>query len=316
MTQNALAVQQGAAIMPVAQAAVSLGTLQAASAVALVQGAREMANALADVIERQKLATPIQGRKYVKVEGWTTLGVMLGVVPREVGTVEQDGIYTATVELVRMNDGACISRASAECGSDDELDRYGKPIWAARPRYARRSMAQTRATGKACRLAFSWIMALAGYEPTPAEEMPDTRQQSDDDLLITSDQHKMLEARILEIGLNREGVKTWITRRFNVEHFQGLNRQQFNELLEQLPRMAEEKKKRETAQAERDAIQSEAKTLTEEEKERTKARAKKMMDQARAMRQSAQYANGQTHYREMQEAEILENEAQHILSAA
>jgi hypothetical protein len=32
-------------------------------------------------------------------------------------------------------------------------------------------MAQTRATGKACRLAFSWIMSLAGYEPTPAEEM-------------------------------------------------------------------------------------------------------------------------------------------------
>ena len=135
---------------------------------------------------------------------------MLGVVPREVSTVEQDGIYTATVELVRMNDGACISRASAECGSDDELDRYGKPVWSGRPRYARRSMAQTRATGKACRLAFSWIMALAGYEPpTPAEEMPDTLQQSDDDPLITSAQHKMLEARISELGLNRDGVKTW-----------------------------------------------------------------------------------------------------------
>lgn len=70
-----------------------------------------------------------------------------------------------------MLDGACISRASAECGSDDEKDRYGKAIWANRPKYARRSMAQTRATGKACRLAFSWIMSLAGYEVTPAEEM-------------------------------------------------------------------------------------------------------------------------------------------------
>ncbi|MBK8185727.1 MAG: hypothetical protein IPK63_23660 [Candidatus Competibacteraceae bacterium] len=58
-------------------------------------------------------------------------------------------------------------------------------------------MAQTRATGKACRLAFSWIMSLAGYEPTPAEEMPD-KQQSDNDLLISSAQHKMLEARISE----------------------------------------------------------------------------------------------------------------------
>ena len=33
-------------------------------------------------------------------------------------------------------------------------------------------MAITRATGKAFRLNYSWIMALAGYEPTPAEEMP------------------------------------------------------------------------------------------------------------------------------------------------
>ena len=33
-------------------------------------------------------------------------------------------------------------------------------------------MAETRATGKAMRVALSWVMALAGYEATPAEEMP------------------------------------------------------------------------------------------------------------------------------------------------
>ena len=148
------------------------------------------------------------------------------------------------------------------CGSDDELDRYGKPVWSTRPRYARRSMAQTRATGKACRLAFSWIMALAGYEPTPAEEMPDTRQ-SDDDLLISSAQHKMLEARISELGLNREGVKTWIIRRFCVDHFQGLQKSQFSELLNQLPKMAELKAKRE-AKAEREAIKAESQLHSEE----------------------------------------------------
>jgi len=32
-------------------------------------------------------------------------------------------------------------------------------------------MAITRATGKAFRLAFSWIVVLAGYEATPAEEI-------------------------------------------------------------------------------------------------------------------------------------------------
>lgn len=327
---HAIAITQDTAIMPVAQAAVSLGTLQAASPVALVQGARALADALADVIERQKLATAIQGRRYVKVEGWTTLGIMLGVVPREVGTVEQDGVYIAVVELVRMNDGACISRASAECGSDDELDRYGKPVWSGRPRYARRSMAQTRATGKACRLAFSWIMALAGYESTPAEEMPDTRQQSDDDPLITGAQHKMLEARIGELGLNRDGVKTWATRRFGVEHFQGLNRQQFGELLAQLPKMAEIKAKREAeqeAKAEREAIQAEAQPVleqpaqiepepeqppTEEQKRTMKTKAARMEEAAKDLRAIRPYRSGKTRYREAEEAAILENEARHL----
>lgn len=93
---------------------------------------------------------------------------MLGVLPREVGvTACEDGSYEAIVELIRTGDGAVIGRASAICGTPDE------PTWATRPAYARRSMAITRATGKAYRLGFSWIMALAGYEPTPAEEMTD-----------------------------------------------------------------------------------------------------------------------------------------------
>jgi hypothetical protein len=101
------------------------------------------------------------------------MAAMLGITPHEVSVTEADGIYTAVVELRRINDGQSIARASAECGAPDELDRHGKPLWASRPRYARRSMALTRATAKACRLAFSWVIVLAGYEATPAEEMPD-----------------------------------------------------------------------------------------------------------------------------------------------
>ena len=44
--------------------------------------------------------------------------------------------------------------------------------WAKRPDYARRSMAATRAVSKACRLAFSWVMVMAGYDATPREEAP------------------------------------------------------------------------------------------------------------------------------------------------
>ena len=170
---------------------------------------------------------------------------------REVCTVESEGVYVATVELVRMSDGACISRASAECGSSDELDKYGKPIWSTRPRYARRSMAQTRATGKACRLAFSWIMSLAGYEPTPAEEMipivdavvgqepvVTVPVPIPEPTHITASQQKLLEAQIRDYGLDSDRVQAWLNSAWKVESFSDLSPKQFERLLIKLENWA------------------------------------------------------------------------------
>jgi hypothetical protein len=150
---------------------VELGVVRADRPHELVTNATEAANALASVIDSKKLFTAINGRRYVRVEGWTTLAAMLGCLPREVSVSrDPEGTYTATVELARMSDGAVLTRASAECGMDE-------PTWAKRPDYARRSMAVTRATSKACRIAFSWVMVLAGYEATPSEEIPTEEAQ-------------------------------------------------------------------------------------------------------------------------------------------
>lgn len=228
-------------------APVSLGILQGTSPAALMSGASEMAGELARMIEAQRLWDPINGKKYVKVEGWTTLAIMMGVVAREVSTSEDNGIYTAVVELVRMSDGACISRASAECGEEAP--------WNKRPRYARRSMAQTRATGKACRLAFSWVMSLAGYEPTPWEEMPpdpvvsvvpqpirppvdDNTRPSVAESRINPKQRQMLEGKIAESGLSRERVKAWVERSWHVDHFNALTNDQLTKLLLKLQQWA------------------------------------------------------------------------------
>jgi hypothetical protein len=236
------ALTQLPAVIPVTASSVALGTLQASNPAALVSGAAELASQLAIVINKQHLATVIKGKRFVNVEGWTTLATMLGVTAREVCTVEADGIYIATVELVRMSDGVCISRASAECGAPDELDKYGKPSWSARPRYARRSMAQTRATGKACRLAFSWIMSLAGYEVTPAEEMPLSEEEPPPEPppeppappRITASLHKLLEAQIRDYGLDRDRVTAWLKSAWQIESFPDLSPKQFERLLTKL----------------------------------------------------------------------------------
>jgi hypothetical protein len=137
----------------------------------MVKAAAKLAGILADIIVKQQLFTVIQGKKYVRVEAWATLGSLMGIMPREVDVKEKEnGDYEATVELYSIRTDQVVGRGSALCGADERR-------WGAADRYARRSMAITRATGKAYRLGFAWIMSLAGYEPTPAEEMPDHEEK-------------------------------------------------------------------------------------------------------------------------------------------
>jgi len=228
---------------------VALGTLNASTPAALVAGASEMAKALAAVIDTQKLYSTIQGRKFVRVEGWTTLATMMGVMPRERSVLRlEDGGYEATVDLVRVSDGVVLTSASAECGSDERT-------WADRPRYARRSMAITRATSKACRIAFSWVMALAGYEVTPAEEMDGVHElepakpaarRTERDVTppkagkITDKQMKLVWFRAAEKakefgeGVTREDVVRDVLRAVGVEHTQGIPAASFDHALKLL----------------------------------------------------------------------------------
>lgn len=143
---------------------VALGNLRGPNGRELIRSASEMATALANIIDSRGLYTKIQGRNYVMCEGWTTLATMCGLIPREVSCESLDGVYVAVVSLVRISDGVELTRASAECGGETDT------TWTKRPAYARRSMAITRATSKACRIALSWVMNLAGYEPTPLED--------------------------------------------------------------------------------------------------------------------------------------------------
>jgi hypothetical protein len=134
--------------------------------VEVVEKAAKVADALKTILKRQGLTTRIQGRDHVRVEGWTTLGSMLGVVPVVVWTRKTpDGkTWEARVEA-RTLDGRIVGAAEAQCSSDESR-------WRGRDDYALRSMAQTRATSKALRGPLGFIVTLAEYDATPAEEMP------------------------------------------------------------------------------------------------------------------------------------------------
>ena len=168
----------------------------------VVDNATAEAVVLAQVIEDRNLYVAMghdrktgEERRYVNVEGWQTLGAMRGLATitewtrrtdpyqplrtsskwvedpqsgkrRKETTTEQEGIggWEARVQLVNA-EGRVIGAAEAECTWDEE-------VWGKRESNALRSMAQTRAIGKVYRGVFAFVMALAGYVTTPAEEMP------------------------------------------------------------------------------------------------------------------------------------------------
>lgn len=180
MSENEHAIE--GEIVPAPQTGLSLGSLPMADPTEIVLRATEVAKVLTKVIKDQHLSRNIQGREYVYVTGWSTLGAMLGIMARETpgGTyAREDGSYVGSVDLIRVSDGMVIGGGTAVVGMD-EKDRDGKLTWGARPEYARRSMAVTRAAGKAYRLTLAWIMALAGFEGTPAEEMDGLNLNDDD----------------------------------------------------------------------------------------------------------------------------------------
>lgn len=130
----------------------------------LMRRATDVAGVCRDIVT--KTAQAIQGRKYVRVEGWQSIAVAYGCVAsaRDVELVA--GGVRAIGEVRRMSDGAVIATAEGFVGDDEKT-------WASRPMYARRAMAQTRAVSRACRSAFAFVVTLidGNLSTTPAEEM-------------------------------------------------------------------------------------------------------------------------------------------------
>ena len=142
----------------------ALNIFGASEPVKVIERAAAIATALSTVLRQQRLTSNIQGKEYVRVEGWTLLGSMLGVFPIIVWTRRTEDGWEARVEA-RTLSGAMVGAAEASCDRTEDS-------WVDRDDYALRSMAQTRATSKALRLPLGFVVTMAGFEATPAEEVP------------------------------------------------------------------------------------------------------------------------------------------------
>jgi hypothetical protein len=129
----------------------------------VLEKASVVAKALVHLSDKQGLIANVKGKKYPQVEAWQTMGAMLSLSTVTEWTKPIDGGWEARVVLHNRH-GQVIGAAEAQCTKFEQ----SKGNWAD---YALRSMAQTRATSKAYRSNLAFVMVLAGYEPTPAEEM-------------------------------------------------------------------------------------------------------------------------------------------------
>ncbi len=186
----------------------------------MINQASEIANVLKKMIEDRKLYSPIQGKKYVNVEGWSTMGAMLQVFPYVEWSRKLDRqdeiIYEARVVL-RTIKGELISAGEAMCSNKERN-------WQGRDEYAIRSMAETRATGKAFRIGFSWIMSLAGYEATPAEEII-----KQDYTPITNKQKGLIEKLVNKNDGSIKQLEEFINKKLD-----SLNKQQASQVIQKL----------------------------------------------------------------------------------
>jgi hypothetical protein len=180
--------------------------------------AKEAAKALISVVEQKKNPVKFNNETYLEFEDWQTVGAFYKCTTKVIDTkyVEYGGArgFEATSVVLDRNQNE-IGRAESMCLSDeknwgdvpeyewqDELDAQGNKIWIERdgkkrpkakkvqvgsspkPLFQLRSMAQTRASAKALRSLFSWVVVLAGYRPQVAEEMTgnefDQQEQRDE----------------------------------------------------------------------------------------------------------------------------------------
>ncbi len=141
----------------------------------LVRQSTDIASLCREIVVASSVA--IQGRKYVRIEGWQAIATAHGCVASARDVKRVEGGMCATGEIRRMQDGQLIATAEGFVGEDEVVwygGKQGNKTLPKRLEYAIRAMAQTRAISRACRGCFAHIVVLMneGLSTTPAEEVP------------------------------------------------------------------------------------------------------------------------------------------------
>lgn len=191
--------------------------------------AQKAAKALAEVVSKKRKPVVFNGEQYLEFEDWQTCGKFYGLTAKVVSTqfIDYGAVqgFEAKADTIRLSDGMVISSAEAMCLNDE-------PNWSKKPLFQLRSMAQTRACSKSLRNVLAWVVVLAGYKPTPAEEMtgnehnnrpPVSEPQKKTEIKNPDDPATEPQLKAIHSLLNKLGYKADNEKHIKVSEILGLD---------------------------------------------------------------------------------------------
>ena len=205
--------------------------------------AKRAADKLIDIVKKNEWSIKVGNGEHLMYEAWQTVGKYFNVTvaTKDAEPIEIGGIsgFKAIGYVIDNRTGMEVGHAEAYCMRDEEN-------WSTRPKFEWQnnkkvkvgdvpvptfqlaSMAQTRAGSKALRQMFGFVVALAGYSPTPAEEM--TGEESNEhEQLISEKQVDFINKLLIEKGYPEKSIKV----KYGVDVNQ-LTRKQASAIIESL----------------------------------------------------------------------------------
>jgi hypothetical protein len=210
-----------------------------------IQRGAAIARQLRDYLRQARMTVRLpRGGEHVRIEGWQVLCHMCNLPLPSIVALrreEREGGHYVYVAEALLAYGGREYRAYGICASDEAN-------WRGKPEFQLASMAQTRACGKVLRLLLGWIVTLAGYEPTPAEEIEDPAPDRDNAGGAQQQAQQCEESESLErllhetrelarAHLNAEALRA-VLQRYGVERISALRAEQLTELHGRLQRVA------------------------------------------------------------------------------
>lgn len=189
------------------------------------------AKQLMDIVNKNNWAKKLGGDKpHLVYEAWQTVGKYYGytVKTHDAEYVELGGTWGFKAKATVVNEvtGIIVGSAEALCMSDE----YN---WKSKPKFQLASMAQTRSGSKALRQILGFVVALAGYNPTPAEEMdaaraslPDRQVERAKLLPIDIDQKGDLMILLGKLGKTQLDLNALVKKQYGEDSYQKLSHAQ------------------------------------------------------------------------------------------